>query len=42
MVDFMLSNKDWLEARKKADLSKRPEHKKPDELDGTFKKLQID
>jgi len=44
MLDLLMANKEWLEARPKADLSRRPEHTKTDELDmnGTFKKLQID
>ncbi|XP_027836886.2 alpha-tocopherol transfer protein-like [Aphis gossypii] len=44
MLELLMANKEWLEARPKADLSRRPEHTKTDELDmnGTFKKLQID
>jgi len=44
MLELLIANKEWLEARPKADLSKRPEHTKTGGLDmnGTFKQLQID
>ncbi|VVC39731.1 Cellular retinaldehyde binding/alpha-tocopherol transport,CRAL/TRIO, N-terminal domain,CRAL-TRIO lipid [Cinara cedri] len=45
MLEFLLSNKEWLENRPKADLSRRPEQLKTDgsdSVDGTFKRLQID
>lgn len=44
MLELLMANKEWLEARPKADLSRRPEYTKADELDmnGTFKQLQID
>lgn len=44
MLELLMANKEWLEARPKADLARRPEHSKTDELDmnGTFKQLQID
>lgn len=40
----ILENKEWLESKPKADLSKRPEKSRSDKLnmDGTFKKLSID
>lgn len=45
MLEFLVSNKEWLENRPKADLSRRPEQLKTDgsdSMDGTFKRLQID
>lgn len=41
-MECIISNNDWLEARKKADLTKLPTQKVTGELDGTFKKLEID
>lgn len=43
-LEFMVENQEWIATKPIADLSKRPEQSKSDELDmnGTFKKLQID
>jgi len=44
LFEMLMSGKEWLDERPKADLSKLPKRTKSDELDmtGTFKKLQID
>jgi len=41
-IEFMVDNQEWIAQKPTADLSKRPEQSKTEDMNGTFKQLQID